>query len=134
MTNQSPATAAPSFQRDGFHTVTPFLVVPSADRLLGFLEHVFEATQLFNTGGSGDELYAEVKIGDSTLMISGPDGDEPSPAAMYVYVPDVDAVYRRALELGATSKQEPQDEAYGDRTAGFKDPFGNDWRVATRQL
>jgi PhnB protein len=132
VTTQSPTATTPSYQRDGFHTVTPFLVVPSADRLLDFLKNTFEATELFNTGGSGDELYAEVKIGDSTLMISGPDGEEPSPAAMYVYVPDVDAVYKRALDGGASSKQEPQDESYGDRTARFTDPFGNDWRVATR--
>lgn len=122
-----------SYQRPGLHTVTPFLVVSRPGALIDFLKHAFEATELFSTGGADDALYAEVKIGDSTIMISGPGMGSPGQTTMYVYVPDVDAVYSRGVQAGATSRSEPEDQAYGDRTAGFADAFGTVWNIATHK-
>src|SRR5690606_6674014 len=76
--------------------------------------------------------HAELKIGDSTVMIGDAcDEYQPMPACMYLYVNDVDAVYKRALEAGATSHMEPANQFYGDRHGAVKDPAGNLWSIAT---
>jgi uncharacterized glyoxalase superfamily protein PhnB len=78
--------------------------------------------------------HAEVKIGDSIIMMSEPMGDmQPMPASIYLYVQETDAVYQRALQAGATSLTEPADQFYGDRSAGVKDPAGNQWWIATHK-
>lgn len=127
------ATAAVKSTREGFHTVTPYLMVREAARLLDFVKQAFGATELLRTTGSAGGMHAEVRIGDSMVMIggAGAPGGEPMPAAIYLYLPDVDAVYRRALAAGATSIGEPEDQPYGDRVAGVKDAFGNIWYIAT---
>ena len=119
--------------REGFHTVTPYLMVREAVKLIDFVKQAFAATELFRGTGSAGGIHAEVRIGDSMVMIGGAGtwNGEPMPAAIYLYMDDVDAVYKRALQAGAASLSEPADQPYGDRIAGVKDPFGNVWYIAT---
>jgi PhnB protein len=80
----------------------------------------------------GRIAHAEVRIGDSVIMMGGATEQWPAaPAALYVYVEDTDAAYQRGLAAGATSLQEPADQFYGDRTAGVRDRFGNQWFIGT---
>ncbi len=119
--------------REGFHTVTPYLVVRGVNQLIEFLQQAFGAVELYRGTGSAGGIHAEVKIGDSMVMIGG-DGlrsGEPMPAMIFLYMPDVDAVYQRALQSGATSIMEPEDQPQGDRMAGVKDVCGNMWYIAT---
>jgi uncharacterized glyoxalase superfamily protein PhnB len=119
---------------DGYHTVTPYLAVPGAAKLIEFVQQTFDAVQVQECmkRPDGTVMHAEVKIGDSMVMIGEPTGQWPAmPAALYVYVPDTDAIYRRALKAGATSIMEPADQFYGDRNAGVKDPCGNVWWIGT---
>jgi PhnB protein len=112
----------------GWHSVTPRLVVNDPARLVGFLKQAF--------GGQGDyteERPSQIRIGDSIVMVSGAEARIPMPAFLYVYVADADAVYRRALDAGAVSMEEPADLFYGDRRAMIQDPFGNIWQIATYQ-
>ncbi len=119
--------------REGFHTVTPYLMVREAAKLIDFVKEAFAATELFRGTGSAGGIHAEVRIGDSMVMIGGAGtwNGEPMPAAIYLYMDDVDAVYKRALQAGAASLSEPADQPYGDRVAGVKDSFGNVWYIAT---
>ena len=119
--------------REGFHTVTPYLMVREAAKLIDFVKEAFAATELFRGTGSAGGIHAEVRIGDSMVMIGGAGtwNGEPMPAAIYLYMDDVDAVYKRALQAGAASLSEPADQPYGDRLAGVKDSFGNVWYIAT---
>jgi len=115
--------------------VTPYLVVEDATKLLGFLKQVFGATEkeMMKTP-DGRIMHAEVKIGDSVIMMGEPTGRwKAMPAALYVYVQDTDAVYKRALDAGATSLMEPADQFYGDRNAGVQDASGNMWWIATHK-
>jgi PhnB protein len=97
------------------------------------VKQAFGGVELFRTTGSAGGLHAEVTVGDSKLMIGGYESVDEIPTALHVYVPDADAVYQRALELGATSLEEPVDQFYGDREAGVKDPTGNVWWIATHK-
>jgi uncharacterized glyoxalase superfamily protein PhnB len=120
--------------RNGFHTVTPYLVAQDADGLIEFVKRVFDATELSRSIGSAGGRHAEVRIGDSMVMIGGGTATgawngEPMPAMLYLYMPDVDAVYARALAAGAISLAAPADQPYGERSAGVQDPFGNQWYV-----
>jgi PhnB protein len=119
--------------REGFHTVTPYLMVREAVKLIDFVKEAFAATELFRGTGSAGGIHAEVRIGDSMVMIGGAGtwNGEPMPAAIHLYMDDVDAVYKGALQAGAASLSEPADQPYGDRIAGVKDPFGNVWYIAT---
>ncbi len=120
---------------DGFHTVTPHLTVQGASRLVDFLKQAFDAQELVRMAhADGTIMHAEVKIGDSIVMMGEARGDcKPMPGSLYVYVDDADATSRRALQAGATSTMEPGDQFYGDRTAGVKDPSGNQWMIATHK-
>jgi PhnB protein len=122
--------------REGFRTVTPYLAVHEAPALIDFVKQAFGAQELGRTGpGSGGGLHAEVRIGDSIVMIGGGGAfrGTPMPAALHLYVSDADATYRRALAAGATSFYEPTDMPYGDREGGVKDAFGNSWYIATHR-
>ena len=118
----------------GYQTITPYLTVKRAEQLVEFVKQAFGGVEVFRTIGSAGGLHAEVTIGDSKLMIGGYEAVEEIPTALHLYVPDADAVYQRALELGATSVEEPVDQFYGDREAGVKDPTGNIWWIATHKL
>jgi len=120
--------------REGFHTITQYLIVSDANRLIEFLQDVFGATEKFRAQrpGSSAIMHAEVQIGDS--MIEMADANEnfpPRPAAQHIYVDDVDAVYARAVAKGAKSIQPPTDQEYGERGASIVDEFGNHWYIAT---
>ena len=118
---------------DGFHSVTPYLLVSGVPKLMDFLKKAFDAevAECMNAP-DGTVMHAQVRIGDSMVMMGDPRGaGDPTAASLYLYVSDTDAVYQRALEAGATSVMEPADQFYGDRNAGVKDPVGNTWWIAT---
>jgi PhnB protein len=118
---------------DGFHTVTPYLVVEDAGQLIEFVTKAFGATLRFaHKRPDGKVAHAEVQIGDSIVMMGSVQGDtKPIPTAIYMYVPNCDELYRRAVAAGGSSIGEPADQFYGDRHGGVKDPCGNSWWVAT---
>jgi PhnB protein len=125
---------SPKNLRAGYQTITPYLTVKRAEQLVEFVKQVFGGVETFRATGSAGGLHAEVRIGESRLMIGGYESVEEIPTALHLYVPDADAVYQRALEAGATSLEEPVDQFYGDREAGVRDPSGNVWWIATHKL
>jgi len=118
---------------DGYHTVTPYLIVNDADALISFVERAFGGeTLLRHADEDGNVRHAEVRIGDSPVMLGqGNDEWPPRPAVLHLYVEEVDRVYRQALDAGARSLREPEDMFYGDRTSGVEDPTGNQWWITT---
>jgi PhnB protein len=96
------------------------------------VQQVFGATETLCMQGQAGGTHVEVQIGDSMLMIGGGGSwsGQAMPAALYLYLDDVDAVYQRALQAGATTIMEPSDEEDGDRRGGVQDPFGNMWFLA----
>jgi uncharacterized glyoxalase superfamily protein PhnB len=120
--------------RDGFHTVTPYLMVNGVANLLDYLVAAFDAKQLFRLNRPDGSLgHAEVRIGDSMVMLGEPMGPfGPMPAQIYLYVNDCDATYLRAIRAGGTSVLEPITMHFsGERYGGVRDPAGNIWWVAT---
>jgi uncharacterized glyoxalase superfamily protein PhnB len=118
---------------DGFHTVTPYLVVEDAGKLIDFLTAAFDAEVHYaHRRPDGRIAHAEVRIGDSIVMMGSAQGDtKPMRTALYLYVLDCDALYHRALVAGGTSIGEPKDQFYGDRHGGIADPCGNIWWIAS---
>ena len=118
---------------EGFHTVTPYLVVNDVSKLIDFLQRAFGAEEIHRSLlPDGSIVHAEVKIGDSPVMMGqARDQWAPRPSTLYLYVQDVDAVFRKAVEAGGNSLQEPKDQFYGDRSGGLEDPCGNQWWIAT---
>ena len=116
----------------GFGTVTPFLRVADAAKQIEFLQKAFAAQLTFRMNGpDGSLIHAEVKIGDSMVMIGqAPPGQEMR-SMINLYVPDTDALYHSAIAAGATSIREPADQFYGDRSGGVRDAGGNEWWMAT---
>ena len=117
----------------GYTAVTPYLY--AKPDLVDFLRNAFgaEITHQPEQDAEG-HFHAEAKIGDAHVLFgSGYFSDPSMAAAIYLYVPDVDATYQRALSLGAKSVREPHTETWGDRTAGVKDTSGNTWWLATHQ-
>jgi PhnB protein len=118
---------------EGMHTVTPYLVVDGANDLIRFIEQSFKGktTAIMKTK-EGRVMHAGVQIGDSQIMVS--DSTEQYPAGssrLYLYVDDVDATYKSAIDAKGISLREPTDEFYGDRSSGVKDAWGNEWWIAT---
>ena len=111
----------------GYQSVTPRMVVSDAAGAVEFLRATFDAVGEVEVGRP-----AEVRIGDSLVMVTPADEREPFPAFLYVYVEDADLVYRRALDAGAVSVEAPLDTPYGDRRAMVRDPFGNVFQIAHR--
>ncbi|HMC58673.1 MAG TPA: VOC family protein [Candidatus Solibacter sp.] len=118
---------------EGYHTVTPYLIVDGAARLIEFVKQAFDAKEMLRMSGPDGRIgHTEIRIGDSMLMLSDSrDPWKPMPAMLYLYVEDVDATYQRALQAGATSVSEPKDQFYGDRSAGVQDSCGNQWWIGT---
>jgi PhnB protein len=112
----------------GFHAVTPRMVVSDATAEVEFLRAGFDAT-----GEVYTDRPAEIRIGDSLVMVTSAGERDPFPVFLYVYVDDADSTYRRALEAGAVSLEEPLDTPYGDRRAMVRDQFGNVFQIANRQ-
>jgi PhnB protein len=119
---------------EGHHSVTPYLIVQNVPGLLKFMGRAFDAEVVLKTHRpDGTVGHAEVRIGDSKVMMGEASEQWPAmPAGLHLYVPDVDAVYRRALDAGATSVMAPADQFYGDRSGGVLDAFGNTWWIATQ--
>ena len=124
--------------RPGFTAVTPYAQVQDVERLIAFAKEVFGAEEIERSRGSAGGIHCELRIGDSMVMVGGgvpPDAAgriRPSrPAALHVYVDDVDSVYQRALDAGAQSLGPPYGTHYGERAGFVKDPTGNEWYIAT---
>ncbi len=118
---------------EGHHSVTPYLIVNDANHFIEFVKQAFGAEELgrFLTP-DGKIMHAEVKVGDSIIMLGEASKQfSAQPAGLCLYVPDTDATYRRAVDAGATSLREPEDQFYGDRSAGVADPTGNTWWINT---
>ena len=128
-----PPEKAPARTRKGIRSVTPYLVVERHEEFMAFLSQAFDARELFRAPGSAGGTHVELRIGDTKIMAGGGPGISTYPSALHLYVPDADAVYRRALAAGATSFYEPMDQPYGDREAGIRDGFGNSWYIATHK-
>jgi PhnB protein len=118
---------------DGYHTVTPYLIVEDAPAVLAFAEQAFDAKVLDRSmSDDGQIVHAEIKIGDSRIMLGEASEEWPAMRAMlHLYIEDVDTVYRKAVEAGGRPLREPQDMFYGDRSGGVVDPSGNQWWLAT---
>jgi len=118
---------------DGYHSVTPYLLVQAPEKLIDFVKASFGAEEMLRMPGPDGTgvSHAEVRIGDSVVMMGQPADGTMMPAAIYLYVADADAIYQRALKAGGESTEEPNDTFYGDRRAGVKDPCGNLWWIAT---
>jgi PhnB protein len=122
-----------SYKPRGLFNVNPYLHPRRAEPLISFLKRAFRAEEIAKYASpDGVVHHAVVKVGDSILEMGEAHGKyEPMEAMFYLYVPNMEAVYRQALAAGATSFQEPTDQPYGDRNAGVKDAFGNKWYIAT---
>ena len=124
---------ATNFIPEGYPQVSPYLIVDEPATLIRFITDVFGGKEIRrHEDDKGRIAHAEVRIGDSVIMMGGATEQWAAmPAALYVYVEDTDAAYQRGLAAGAASLQEPADQFYGDRTAGVRDSFGNQWFIGT---
>jgi len=126
---------------EGYRSVTPYLIVNGAARAIEFYKRALGAAELMRLDGPGGHVgHAELMIGDSRIMLAdespqsgacAPKSPERQAISLLVYVPDVDATFKRALDAGASQTEVVQDKFYGDRMGGFTDPFGHTWYVAT---
>jgi PhnB protein len=137
------ASAKPSPIPDSYRRITPCLTIQGAARALEFYAAVFGATERLRTPGPGDTIaHAEIQIGDSVVIVEDedpyrgtkappPGGLAGSPAYLFIYVEDADAVIDHAAKLGATVQRAAEDQFYGDRDGHIIDPFGHGWTVAS---
>lgn len=118
---------------EGYHTITPYLMVKGAAEMIEFTKKVLGAKEIYrSTHENGTVRHAEILVGDSYMMLSEVMEQHPASSVMlYVYVNDVDETYKKALSAGAKSLREPMNEFYGDRSAGVDDGFGIQWWIAT---
>ena len=126
---------------DGYHTATPYLYVKGGAKALDFYKKAFGATELLRMEGPGGSIgHAEIKIGDSPIMLAdespemgarSPESYGGSAVGLMLYVPDVDATVKRAVDAGAKLDRAVEDKFYGDRMGSIKDPFGHIWYIAT---
>ncbi|HET6147644.1 MAG TPA: VOC family protein [Polyangia bacterium] len=129
----------------GFHSLTPYISVKGAAEAIAFYRAALGAEELYRLDmPDGRVGHAELRIGDSRLMLADEMPDMPDAVArsprtlggttfgLHVYLPDVDAAFRRAIEAGGAIKRPVEDQFYGDRSGTFADPFGHVWTLATR--
>jgi PhnB protein len=117
---------------DGYRAITPYLAVHGVPKLIEFLTRAFDAEVVHRHPPNGTN--AELRIRDSMVLLGEKPSDQaPFPAMLYLYVTDVDAAYRQAIDAGGRSIKGPSDQYYGDRNAGIEDPSGNQWWLATRK-
>ena len=128
---------------EGYHTVTPYLIIHDPVAALDFYQRAFGATVLLRLDSpDGKIAHAEIKIGDSPIMMAGeypdmgylsPKSLGGSPTSLMLYVEDVDTRFQRAIEAGGTEVRPIQDQFYGDRSGTLRDPFGHVWTIATHK-
>jgi uncharacterized glyoxalase superfamily protein PhnB len=126
---------------EGYHTLTPFLTVRNAERAIEFYKQAFGAQERsVAKGPDGKVMHAEVKIGDSVIMLSdefpefgslSPQSVGGSPMGLHIYIENVDAAFDRAVKAGAQVEMPVSDQFWGDRYGKLKDPFGHKWSIAT---
>lgn len=126
---------------EGYHTVTPYLIVKGAARAIEFYKQAFGASEIMRIPGPNNTIaHAEIRIGDSVVMLAdGAGGNEfrdphslgASPVGLMIYVPEVDKTFKNAVSLGAKESRPVVDQFYGDRSGTLIDPFGHVWTVAT---
>jgi PhnB protein len=127
---------------DGYHSVTPYLIVKEAADAIDFYKNAFGATELFRMDHGGKIGHAEIRIGDSPIMLAdeqpamgyvGPQTIGNTPVSLMIYVTDVDSTYKQAIASGGVELKPLQDQFYGDRSGTLRDPFGHIWTVATHK-
>jgi PhnB protein len=128
---------------EGYHSVTPYLIVRGGVDAIEFYKKAFGAVELFRMPSPDGKIgHAEIKVGDSPIMLAdefpdmgykGPQSLGGSPVSLMIYVDDVDTVFRQAVEAGATVKEALADKFYGDRIGTVIDPFGHRWHLATHK-
>jgi PhnB protein len=128
---------------EGYHTLTPYLSLDDAGKAIEFYKRAFGAEERVRMPApDGRVAHAELQIGDSILMLSDmfeqSVGKTPkqlggTTMGLFMYVEDVDEVFKQAIDAGATAKQEPEDQFWGDRFGRITDPFGHDWQIATHK-
>lgn len=128
---------------DGYHSVTPYLIVRGAARAIDYYKTAFGATELMRMDMPGDVIgHAEIQIGNSRIMLAdenpqwgakSPESYGGSPVHLMIYVDDCDAVFKRAIDQGAKETQPLKDQFYGDRSGSLTDPFGHSWTIATHK-
>ncbi len=126
---------------DGYHTVTPYLIIKGAAQAIDFYKKAFGATELFRMAQPDGKIgHAEIKIGDSPIMLSdevpemgylGPQTLGGTPVSILIYVEDVDSVFSQSIAAGAQEQRPVEDKFYGDRGGSLVDPFGHVWHIAT---
>jgi len=123
-----------AYKPDNYNTVSPYLIVADAGRTIEFLKNVFGAIELRRfPDAAGKIMHAEVRIDDTVVMLAdGAEGWPPIPSYVHIYVNDVDTIYKRALEAGAVSVQEPVKKDDEDKRGGVKDAGGTTWWIATK--
>lgn len=111
----------------------PYIVVEKAEDFIDFIRKIFQAQEMIRRLDVDNRIqHSEIKIGDTTILLTEASQHYPAhPGSMYVYVKDTDQTYYEALDAGSTSLMEPMEEDYGARGAGFQDPYGNVWWIAT---
>jgi PhnB protein len=128
---------------EGYHTITPYLVVKGAAKAIDFYKKAFGATELFRMDGPNNTVaHAELQIGDSRIMLadespqmgySAPQTGSQTPIGLMIYVDDVDKVATQATAAGMETERAVEDQFYGDRSGNFVDPFGHRWTIATHK-
>lgn len=127
---------------EGYHSVTPYLIIKGAADAIEFYKKAFGAVELFRMDHEGKVGHAELKIGDSPIMLADENPEMGyvgattlggTPVSLMLYVEDVDTVYKRAISAGGAELKPVQDWFYGDRSGTLKDPFGHVWTVGTHK-
>lgn len=125
---------------DGYHSVTPYLIVDGAEEAIRFYEKAFGATEMLRLPMGGKIGHAEIKIGDSFVMLSdewpdqgklGPRSRGGSTSSLMIYLDDVDSAFDRAIAAGGIVERPVENQFYGDRSGSFTDPFGHSWTIST---
>ena len=128
---------------EGYHSVTPYLIVKGAARAIDFYKKAFGATEVMRFPGPNNTVaHAEIKIGDSMIMLADGSDEGPyrapqpgagAPVSLMIYVEDVDKVFSQAVSAGAKSTRPVEDQFYGDRSGTVTDPFGHVWSLSTHK-
>jgi PhnB protein len=126
---------------EGYHSISPSLAVDNAAAAIDFYKRAFGANERLRMDGPGGTIaHAEIEIGDSVVMLADPSpqaGERPPTAiggtsvGIFTYIEDIDTVFKRAIDAGATSNSEPENMFWGDRFGTLTDPYGHVWHLAT---